>query len=199
MLTQEQITNLKPGDPILIHGTYTKTHSDGDIEYEAPYTGPDDKISFSYRSTTPSCVSLPENGIKNTEAAPKYDPCRKFRKGDKVRLVSCRGRLPIPFALNAFSMAEILTVEEDENKEYDVLVNNDSFRQMFQACYLELVTPVEELEPYSVGESTDYFSVDDREGEELSIYWKDKHPHAKEAAEAECARLNAEYRKEQQK
>lgn len=31
----------------------------------------------------------------------------------------------------------------------------------------------------------------------LAEYSKDRHPHAKEAAEAECARLNAEHRKEQ--
>ena len=52
----------------------------------------------------------------------------------------------------------------------------------------------DDLEPYSVGESTDYFSVD-RDDEELCLYWKNDHPHAKEAAEAECARLNAEHRK----
>lgn len=75
----------------------------------------------------------------------KYDPCRRFRKGDKVRLVPYRGRMPIMFGFNIFSIGEIFTVEEDENKEYDVLVNNGSYRQMFQACFLELVTPVEEL------------------------------------------------------
>jgi hypothetical protein len=76
-------------------------------------------------------------------------------------------------------------LEADDEYKLDVI----------DPAYLELVTPVEELEPYSIGESTDYFSVE-KDDEELSLYWKDKHPNAKEAAEAECARLNAEYRKE---
>ena len=58
------------------------------------------------------------------------------------------------------------------------------------------LTPVEELLPYSVEESTDYFSVE-KDDAELCLYWKDKHPNPKAAAEAECKRLNEEYRKEE--
>ena len=144
----------------------------------------------------------PENGIKNTEPAPKYDPCRKFRKGDKVRLVPYRGRAPIMFGSNVFSIGEILTVEEDENKEYDVIVNGASHRQMCQACFLALVTPVEELEPYFIDQSTskNYWEVFRRTAEEgnfLIASFHKNHPHAKAAAQAECDRLNAEHRKEQ--
>jgi hypothetical protein len=64
------------------------------------------------------------------------------------------------------------------------------------ALYLELVVPVEELEPYSVGESTDYFCVEDKYGTEISCYWKDTHPNPKAGAEDERDRLNSEWRKE---
>jgi hypothetical protein len=143
----------------------------------------------------------PENGAKNTESAPKYDPCRLFRKGDKVRLVPYRGRAPIMFGSNVFSIDEIFTVEEDENKEYDVMVNGASHRQMYQACFLELVTPVEEREPYFVMELKGAHGVYNTRFQpetEACHFYTDMHPNAKAAAEAECARLNAEYRKEKE-
>lgn len=54
---------------------------------------------------------------------------------------------------------------------------------------------MEELKPYEVTESSGYYGVDKDDLEvEAAIFWKKSHPHAKEAAEAECERLNAEYR-----
>lgn len=60
-------------------------------------------------------------------------------------------------------------------------------------------TQVEELEPYNVHETEYLFRVMQvvEGGEQIvSEYRKSTHPHAKEAAEAECARLNAGWRKE---
>lgn len=141
----------------------------------------------------------PENGIKNTEPAPKYDPCRLFRKGDKVRLVPYRGRAPIMFGSNVFSIGRIFTVEEDENKEYYVMLNGTSHRQLCQACFLELITPVEEREPYFVSNDDYEYCVFDQRTKMTVCRFDISHPHPKEAAQAECARLNAEHRKEKQK
>ncbi len=122
------------------------------------------------------------------EASPKYDLCHKFKAGDKVRVVENKGR-------KQACSGSLATVKQDEDENKVLIAIDGSGIWWVDAAYLELVTPVEELEPYSVGETTDYFSVD-KDDEELSLYWKDKHPNAKAAAEAECKRLNAEYRKE---
>lgn len=102
----------------------------------------------------------------------------------------------------------IYTVVEDEylHDDQNVLLRgcvgiNDGKPETLSAWnipffHIELVTPVEELEPYSVEESTDYFSVE-KDDAELCLYWKDKHPNPKAAAEAECKRLKEEYRKEE--
>jgi hypothetical protein len=154
-------------------------------------------------------ILRPENGIKNSEPAPKYDPCRKFRKGDKVRLIRRYGRTPHEHAYD-------MDVEEDgvertvlwDEKEALVSVTwgvDDDICVPF--FYLELVTPVEELEPYNVkflqaGEVPDtyyYWAVMDNMGHEVARFWHEQYEkgQAEAAAEAECARLNAEYRKEQ--
>lgn len=197
MITDEQIKNLKPGDPLLIHGTFTHLHADGDIEYKAAFIGSYNKLTPTVRTAHSSCVSLPENGKKNTEEAPKHDPCRKLRKGDIVEPRELYGRKHK--ALNYNYKYEVL---EDEDK--DGVVKVEYFDGGFTCTsyipfyWFELVTPVEELEPYEVTESSDYYGVDKDDLEvEAAIFWKKSHPNAKAAAEAECARLNEEYRKEQ--
>lgn len=142
------------------------------------------------------------NGIKNTAPSPKYDPNREFRKGDKVRLVQCNGRNPFD-SFNGIEYPPDETIYTVEGDEYDngkvELYAMDSF-DAFEIHHsnLKLVTPVEALEPYSVTNDDKFYHIH-KHGEEASIavYAEARHPHAKEAAEAECARLNAEYRKEQ--
>lgn len=142
------------------------------------------------------------------ETYPKYDPRRLFRKGDAVRPVERYGRKPDDGAPENV----ICEVVEDERKNGTVPIryrgkNGISVRFTVTALYLELVTPVEELEPYYVeqqGEKTGgfCFTVRKRTGYcESTFYFgaarsRDKQ-QAKAAAEAECDRLNAEYRKEQ--
>ena len=136
---------------------------------------------------------------------PKYDPCRKFRKGDIVRLREYNGRKPYDYwhkqVIKNFG-AKLDTVLEDEKDSGNVDIFQDApideLTVRVNSCHLELVTPVEELEPYEVTESSDYYGVDKDDLEvEAAIFWKKSHPNAKAAAEAECARLNEEYRKEQ--
>lgn len=134
----------------------------------------------------------PENGIKNTEPAPKYDPCRKFKKGDKVRVFAYKGRTPKNHPTDEGC------VLKDENDYNTVIVNfGENGRWQINVAYLELVTPVDELEPYSVTCDDGGHYVCDKEGMVISLYYNNIHPNAKAAAEAECARLNEEHRKEQ--
>ena len=154
----------------------------------------------------------PENGIKNTETAPKYDPNRKFRKGDKVRVVAWNGRRPITldrdFAegdRHPFSPECVVIEDEDASLLGTVKIQAVDGAQTGRmiACFLELVTPVEARVSFRVGD----FPVDGEwsvwkdsfgKTEIISSYKIATHPHAKESAEAERDRLNAEYRKERE-
>ena len=164
------------------------------------------------RNSDIECVS-PENGIKNTEPAPKYDPNRLFREGDKVRIKrEINGRLLHHSFVN-FKHDTVYTVDADEvQKDFKsghVVITDGKHYCSLSFYELELVTPVEELEPYSVTYSTDTSEECGRfevvRGEQcVSIYpygthetrYYKKAEHAKAAAEAERDRLNAEYRKE---
>lgn len=129
------------------------------------------------------------------QPAPKYDPCRLFRVGDIVTPIERDGR-EVP---DGAPVGEKCTVVEPEKNgivciRYDV--GSEYYIHEIPFYHLELVSPVEELKPYRVEESTDYFSVDKGE-EEICLFWKDKHPNPKAAAEAECSLLNEGYRKDQ--
>lgn len=141
--------------------------------------------------------------LKELKPAPKYDPCRLFKKGDKVRVVERLGR-----KFWEDNPETIYTVVADEYLHDDRRVLhrgcvglNDGKPETCSSWnvpffHVELVTPVEELEPYRVDHNQYGWHVE-KDGEIVATYNDDRHPHAKEAAEAECARLNAEHRKEQ--
>lgn len=144
----------------------------------------------------------------NTKENQKYNPCRKFRKGDMVRMVEWKGRKPYDFwhkqTIEHFG-AKLDTVLENELDSGNVDIFQDApideLTVRVHASHLELVIPVEVLNPFKV--ECDY---DDKE---YSITYRNKfvsvYPYdadswyteeqAKAAAEAECDRLNAEYRK----
>lgn len=71
-----------------------------------------------------------------------------------------------------------------------------------EAFFLELLPTVEELDPYFTKENREevWWEVLKRDEADgalfVAIFNTEEHPNAKAAAEAECARLNAEYRKE---
>ena len=197
-LTQEQINNLKPGDIIVIRTRFIKIDEEGDIEFDSPFTYHGLK-KLSESTICSDYVSLPsEHG---TSVPPKYAPTRLFKKGDKVRVVEWNGRKRRPVSsMNAsvLTTCEYFFVKENEN-ENDSLVTVMDDRKIgymtLPPCYLELVTPVEEFEPYSVVDAHTHWEVADKDMKIVSTYSKLHHHNAKEAAEAECARLNAEYRK----
>ncbi|MBQ7022992.1 MAG: hypothetical protein IJN29_05385 [Akkermansia sp.] len=141
-------------------------------------------------------LNLPTT-TKIPEPAPKYDPCRKFREGDIVEPCQVKGRWGGTYWKDHSGIR--LTVTQDENEEGVMWVKApDSLSpRVVDAVYFQLVTPVEELEPYSV-ETCQYGYTVNKGEDILATYNDEKHPHAKAAAEAERDRLNAEYRKEQE-
>lgn len=146
--------------------------------------------------------SLKKAGLDLGDIHPKYDPTRLFKKGDKVRVVEWNGRhfhdRDYGVDIKTGCVAKIDESEKNEPKKCAVKVAYRQYLFTVPTCFLELVTPVEELEPYEVTERSDYYGVDKDDLEvEAAIFWKKAHPNAKAAAEAECARLNAEWRKEQ--
>ena len=141
--------------------------------------------------------------------APKYDPCREFRAGDKVELKTNLGRNPY----DTFDGQEyipdgtVFTVLRDEwaGGKVDIFEKDESDAFTVHFSNLELITPVEELEISRV------FN-DKKMG--AWIVTKDNFTHAyfpyrcevsdnianskeeaKAAAEAERDRLNAEWRR----
>ena len=146
----------------------------------------------------------PENGTKNTEPAPKYDPRRKFRKGDKVQEVLVNGRR-FQGGHNNHKAGELATVVWNENNNTSTMLQyEDGDKYLIDVAYLELITPVEELEPYFVEYDKDImeeWQVCKRITDTASfpvVTFTEFYPNAKEAAQAERDRLNAEYRKEVQ-
>lgn len=151
------------------------------------------------------CVAI-INALQDSECnckkptAPKYDPCRLFKKGDEVEYRPKDGR-----ANPNLLVGRRYKVSADEpcdsgivQVEFDGLRHIDTF-----VAYnnLKLITPIEELDPYFIEETEYEYCVSIMVGERKdtpATYHKRMHPHAKEAAESECARLNAEWRKEQE-
>jgi hypothetical protein len=137
---------------------------------------------------------------KVPETFPKYDPNRKFRKKDKVRVIRRDGRI----GSTSIKVGDTAIVEEAEDDDNIVVLRNPSPKGQPFICihslFLELITPVEELEPYCVEEETLCWLVLNERIRGKAIvceFIKKFHPNAKAAAEAERDRLNAEYRKEQ--
>lgn len=183
---------IKIGEKYLLPVTVTEISSNGWIEVKT-------FGDYGYRLAPLEIKTLLQNGIKNTEATTKYDPYREFRKGDKVKAVLRYGRIPN----DGVPKDVILEVIADERDGIvKVLHKMGMILEIFNvyALYLELVTPVEELEPYFVQDFKGGYGVFHTRLQpeaEVCHYFNDMHPYAKEAAKAECARLNAEYRKEQ--
>ena len=164
------------------------------LGFEWCYYAPGEALAFSPITA--------ENGIKNTEPVPKYDTCRRFKKGDIVEPVERWGR-----KLRIKAGQYRIEKDEEDNRVIITHCETGFSYAAIDAVYLKLVTMVEELEPYSVEEPAAYVCFRIKKGGKTlySIPYGEKEKdvfqtrnEAKEAAEAECKRLNAEYRKEQQ-
>lgn len=191
------IEDIKIGETYLLPVTVTTIEKSRWIEVATCH-------DYEYRLAPSEVKTLsPANGIiKNTETAPKYDLCRKFREGDKVRVVERNGRYQPNIPVDEL-WSGLLTVSEDENFCNNLVKvrREDGREKLSHWWYLELVTPVEELEPYRVEEDSQYWHVFyEQNGGLMTVckFLKSYHPTAKAAAEAERDRLNAEWRKEQE-
>lgn len=126
----------------------------------------------------------PSVDLSYIELAPKYDPCRLFRKGDRVKTRSVFGRkIYIDDALY-----EVMWDESCNKISVKDLTSAETLVGM-PSVFFELVTPVEELEPYYVEEQDPCYVVGKRqeapEMEYVAGFSKTRHPNAKAAAEPE--------------
>ena len=193
---------LKRGDALLIHGTFRRIFSDGNIGIDVKETNihtdqPQDNLIY----VSPTCVSIPSEPPTLVGSPSKHSPCRKFRKGDRVRVITWNGRTPFDtihgLKINPGEVHIVLDDEYERNEVYIGMSAADEEQSVIHACHLELVTAVEELEPYSVVDAHTHWNVADKNMKTVAMYNKGYHPHAQAAAEAERDRLNAEHRKEQ--
>lgn len=112
-------------------------------------------------------------------ARTKYDPARKYRKGDLVRITGFHGRLfgggdsRVLDENNAIGIQ--VTLCKDENLVGDVSfpdgILSHHFTYLSVAC-IELVKPIEEIEvehPYYVEEKDDSFGVWFKKGSEIVL------------------------------
>lgn len=151
-------------------------------------------------------IFQPEELTENShESAPKYDPSRKFRKGDIVRPRERDGREPWGRTISSvrrLNTSCTMVVYEDEARGLIKCKNEDGLIFDISPFFLELMTPIEAMEPYYVqeGERSTGWGVWKRNKANstcsLMASYSSAHPKSKAAAEAECARLNEEYRKE---
>lgn len=168
------------------------------------YTGQSINNKFRFESPTGIHYIL---GLGDMEAvspvsAPENNPCRELRIGDKVRVRKIHGKLPQCRYNGVAHVKEgdCCTILEDAYRNCYWVTMASNVHWCFDAAYLELVTPAEELEPYFIEETEYEYCVSIMVGERKdtpATYHKRMHPHAKRAAEAERDRLNDEHRKEQ--
>lgn len=187
MLTEEQIKNLKPGDTVLVEAEVASR-----LEYGAIVT----HGCITHALLASKLYPLPsEHGT--SVPTPKHDPCRLFKKGDKVRIVEYKGRSYSKYWEKRLGQILTVTWSEDENTSPEV------DEQTIDPSYLELVTPVEEIESFGVRYSTDRDCAEvyhrRYKNTVAAFYCKCgiTREQAEEHAEAERDRLNAEWRKEQ--
>lgn len=208
-MTREELKQLKKGDEVFVKAVFDWLAKDGDAYVLFFWTNcRGERITGNVAVTIDSV--LLRSDLQQPAEKPKYDPCRRFKKWDRVRPVVRYGRTPDDGAL-----ANVTYVVVDDEKNGLVSIarhdGKSGYAHTVTALYLELVTPVEELEPYSVKPVYETIKEEDgllgyevvnAEGLPEIIFFGGKGKYrvmqeAKEAAEAECARLNAEYRKEQ--
>jgi hypothetical protein len=197
MLTPEQIQKLKPGDTVLVEAEVSSPLKDGAVvthgcithalHSSKLYPLPSEHgTSLSRRSSVGAETEVPTT---------KHAPTRLFKNGDVVTPRIYLGRKD-----KGLEMGEKYIVTADEIAGDMVAIKHHFTLRpdIVQTCFLELVTPVEDLEPYYVVEYEENIQIRrNPNGIEVARYDRERHPNAKAAAEAECARLNAEWRKEQ--
>lgn len=201
MLTQEQIKNLKPGDPIVIKTRFDHIDSGGDIWFAAPAFNNSENTDY----ICPDYVSLPSE-IVNSQSSTvnsqsKLDPCRPFKAGDIVTPQRINGRSYDDIVRKKEGL--LFRVVHDETSAYIISIKNEEGKHYINPAFLLLITPVEEIEPFGVRYSTDKDCAEvyhrRYKNTVAAFYCKCgiTREQAEAHAEAEAASLNEEWRKEQ--
>ena len=86
----------------------------------------------------------------DTETETKYDPCRKFRKGDIVVPCEVKGRWFGTGWKNRKGIHFTVTSDEDEEGVMWVEDPKSLHPKDVEAVFFQLVTPVEELEQHNI-------------------------------------------------
>jgi hypothetical protein len=175
-MDKKQINKLKPGDEILIRGRFEKIKENGDYSISYLLTTVHGKLYMYKAAVHPSAVII--------KSPPKYDPTRPFKEGDIVKPRFVDGRTDIDL-----SSLHPYTVTKREGLWGNVRVTNDNHSITTKAVFLELVTPVEEIELYSICPANT--NVLFKCGKKIATFDDD------DEAQELCDRLNAEWRKEQ--
>lgn len=170
----------------------------------------DDDGWFKFRTNEKyiSFILSPDEVAQAFTPLPKYDPHRKFREKDKVRVKREVNGRPVYIGEDAWEPldpSEIWEVVEEKETGWVHLKNGCVSADVWHAM-LELVTTGEELGPYSIVQPENYKCVRVMEGKRIhsSIPFDEDEcvcltlEQALAAAEAERDRLNARWRKEQE-
>ena len=138
---------------------------------------------------------------------PKYDPCRPFREGDIVTPCQVKGRWCSSAWKGRAGMRFIVTKDEDGEATMRVKDPDSVTDQLVDVAYFQLVSPIEEQEPYYTveakewidGDSVKFWAVKDEHCDTVAKFYVELYraDGAQKAAEAERDRRNAEWRKEQ--
>lgn len=198
-----EIKQLAKGQAILVEARFL-TMRDGDVEY---FTEMVDKGVSNIH------WSKPEN-IQMASSLPNL--FRKFKAGDMVSPCFWYDRPPAAYYISEASghftpEDGLYEVDKDEMPDATVLVRYKGKVISMQACQLELMTPVEERDPYSIEKTIDGATIvltvkksGCSQGIEFrycpgwggNVFFSEE--QCRQHAEAERDRLNAEYRKEQE-
>ena len=186
-----KLEDIKVGETYLLPITVTAIEKSGWIETTTCNNN-------EYFHTPSEVKTLLPNGTKNTEPAPKYDPCRLFKKGDKVRVVEYKGRNYTN--VDTGKEGVVTRNETGADPAIEVAFADDDFWDVDPA-YLELVTPVEEQKEFFIEDEKElpYYLIHFGRPRNFELVAQlDRKYYTLEQANAECDRLNAEYRKERE-
>lgn len=204
--------DLQTGHEYLIRAKFDHKDYDDDYNFIAE---PSESLIFLDAKSVRQSVLQSLEPPTSVGTPSKYDPCRLFRKGDVAVISHYKGRAIIPIDLKVGDKVKVCENEE-AGASFIHVIDPIGRRFFITPPFLELVTPVEELERYIIihNEREKYYDVcwkdddepDGRTGRTRvrATFWYNKPPQtysqteALSAAETERARLNAEHRKENQ-
>lgn len=196
-----QRNECKPGTEVIIRGTINGDDGSNLLPISVAIHRDDGKTGNGF--CEPSSLE---------RAQPKYDPARKYRKGDLVRITGFHRRLFGCGCERKLSEGNEIGIQvtlcEDEFIGGEISlpdgVLSDKYSYLSVAC-VELVKPIEEIEaehPYSIKDTLSCFRILKGHNYIYEVFWKSKicpeSPYSKEEAQQKaqelCDELNRKHR-----